>query len=383
MLGTDENKRAQKILAEGSPSYRKAYSDRTAWQMAYMAELAYLKFDKPIEKSALVERVIIRSVSKGILAKRGTAGKIIGAIRKSYDYDHEAERQKLKKSLKQIGWVLLDTISVNATQAYVAYNQDFAVLAFRGTEADRMADIRADAKASQTACPTGGRVHSGFKEQYDDVERQVEELLDPEDLLEPEETLDPENLLDRKEIKNKPLFITGHSLGGAVATMATRRLSNKYKIAACYTYGAPRIGTEEWVAQIKSPIYRIVNSADPVPMLPLSGTVVFFFVKVCRIAGSLPVLVIGPAFMWLGNWLEKNLSGYTHAGNMRFLTDCEDGDLSKVNLLYSVSWWRRFRGLLTRVTPFGKVLKDHGIAVYRRKLMSVAEKRNAIRTDSI
>ena len=375
MLGKNENKHAQNILKEGSPSYRKAYSDRTAWLMAYMAELADLKFDKPIEKSPLVERVIMRSASRGIFA-RGTAGKIIGAIRKSYDYDYEAEKQKLEDSLKQIGWVLLDTISENATQAYVAYQandedkdedkEKFAVLAFRGTEADRMADIRADAKAAQTTCPTGGRVHSGFKEHYDDAERRVEELLDDE------------------KIKDKPLFITGHSLGGAVATMATRRLSDEHKIAACYTYGAPRVGTEEWVTQIKSPIYRIVNSADPVPMVPLSGIVIFLFVKVLRTAGSLiPVPVIRPALVWSGNWLERNLSGYTHAGNMRFLTDCEDGDLSKVNLLYSVSWGRRFRGLLTRVTPFGRVLKDHGIAVYRRKLMRVAERRNALRTDFI
>ena len=354
MLGTNEFKRAQKILDKGSPSYRKAYSDRTAWLMAYMAELAYLKFDKPTAITIKLLERALKSVSKG------TAGKIIGAIRKSYDYDHEAERKKLEESLGQIGWDLLNTISVNATQAYVAFNEEFAILAFRGTEADRMADIRADAKAVQTTCPTGGRVHSGFKEHYDDAERRVEELL------------------DRKEIKDKPLFITGHSLGGAVATMATRRLSDEHKIAACYTYGAPRVGTEGWVTQIKSPIYRIVNSADPVPMLPLSGTVVFWIVKGLRTVGSrIPVPLIGPALVGLGNWLEKNWSGYTHAGNMRFLTDCKEGDLSEVNLLYTVSWGRRFRGLLTRVTPFGKVLKDHGIAVYRRKLMSVAEKRNA------
>lgn len=363
MLETSEYKRAKKILEKGSPSYRKAYSDRTAWLMAYMAELAYLKFDKPNSATIELFERTLKSVSKR------TAGKIIREILKSYDYDHEAEWQKLKKSLEQIGWELLGTISVNATQAYVACNEEFAILAFRGTEADRMADIKADADAVQTTCPTGGRVHSGFKEQYDDVERQVEELLDPEDPL------------DREKIEGKPLFITGHSLGGAVATMATRRLSDKYKIAACYTYGSPRIGTEEWVTQIKSPIYRIVNSADPVPTVPLSGTMVFFFVKICRIAGSLPM--IGSIFVRLGDWLEKDWSGYTHAGNMRFLTDCKDGDLSKVNLLYSVSWWRRFLGLLTGMTPFGKVLKDHGIALYRRKLMSVAERRNAIRADFI
>ena len=70
------------------------------------------------------------------------------------------------------------------------------------------------------------------------------------------------------------------------------------------------------------------------------------------------------------------MSGYAHAGNMRFLTNCKDGDFSKAELLYTVGWGRRFLGTLSGMRPLGKVLKDHGIAVYRKKMMNVAEKRN-------
>lgn len=353
MLGTNENKRAEVLLEKNLPSYRKAYSDRTAWLMAYMAELAYLKFDKP-NASGQVTLNLVEQALRGV--RKGALNKTIGAIRKSYDYDHEAEKEELQISLQQVQLTLLETISRNGTQAYVAYNDEFAVLAFRGTEADRMKDIRADAKATQTMCPTGGRVHSGFREQYDDVEGQLERVL------------------ENPQVKGKPLFITGHSLGGAVATIAARRLSAEHKIAACYTYGSPRVGTEEWVTQIKTPIYRIVNSADPVPMVPLSGTVVFWLVNVLRMIGR--AIPLGRVLVSFGNWLERTMSGYVHAGNMRFLTDCKDGDVSKVELLYTVGWGRRFRGLLTRVTPLGKVLKDHGIAIYRRKMMSIAERRN-------
>ena len=38
-----------------------------------------------------------------------------------------------------------------------------------------------------------------------------------------------EMALNRQEIKGKPLFITGHSLGGAVAAIATRRLNAEYR----------------------------------------------------------------------------------------------------------------------------------------------------------
>ena len=354
MLEKFEATRADRILAMKTPIYRKAYSDRTAWLMAYMAELAYLRFDKPNADDDITLQLVERAL-KGM--KKGTATRIIGAIRKSFDYDHEDERDQLERSLDQIGWQLVEAISVNATQAYVARSDEFAVLAFRGTEANRMKDVKADVNARQTICPTGGRLHSGFKKQYDDVAFRVEAVLDDE------------------EVRGKPLFITGHSLGGAVATIAARRLSADRRIAACYTFGSPRVGTEEWVSRVKTPIYRIVNSADPVPMLPLGGTAAFFVAKALRTIGSI-IPLVGRVVVWLGDWVERTMSGYAHAGNMRFLTDCKDGDLSRVALLYTVGWSRRFRGLLTGIVPWSRVLADHGITLYRRKMMKVAERRN-------
>ena len=326
MLETKERARAEAILAKKTPIYRKAYSDRMAWLMAYSAELAYLKFDKPYTDGELALKLIVRALER---ASKGTAGRIIGAVRKSYEYDYEEETKKLKRSLEQIGLRLVKPLSVNATQAYLACNNEFAVLAFRGTEADRMKDIRADAKATQATCPTGERVHSGFMQQYDDISYQLEMALAD------------------KAVKGKPLFITGHSLGGAIATIAARRLDAERRIAACYTFGSPRVGTEGWVAQIKTPIYRIVNSADPVPMVPFSGTAVFWLAKALRAAGRV-IPIIGKFFIFGGNWVERTMSGYAHAGNMRFLTNCRDGDFSKAEILYTVSWGRRFLGALNR-----------------------------------
>ena len=354
MLESNETKQANRIISLQVPSYRQAYSDRMAWLLAYMAELAYLKYDKPNAESEITLELVTRALNK---TKRRTAEKVLGAIRKSYDYDHEEQQRELARSLEQIGWTLHATFSANGTQGFVACGEHFAALVFRGTEADRLSDIKADAKATQTTCPTGGRVHSGFKEQYDDVATRIEDLLADE------------------SVSGKPLFIAGHSLGGAVATMAARRLSPEHRVAACYTYGSPRVGTEDWVSQIKTPIYRIVNSADPVPMVPLSGTAAFWFAKALRAIGRL-IPWVGPAIVWLGDWMERTMSGYAHAGNMRFLTDCKNGKLSEAELLYTVGWGRRFRGALSGIRPWGKVLGDHGISLYRRKMMTVAQRRN-------
>ena len=354
MLENRERTRAVAILDKKTPSYRKAYSDRMAWLMAYLSELAYLKFDKPNADEELTMNLVQRAVKP---FRKGTAGRIVGAIRKSYDYDHEEEQQKLERSLEQVGLELIKPLSANATQAYVACNDELAVLAFRGTDANRLKDLRADAKATQATCPTGERVHSGFMQQYDDISFQLEQALD-----------DP-------QVKGKPLFITGHSLGGAVATIAARRLDAERQIAACYTFGSPRVGTEAWVAQIKTPIYRIVNSADPVPMVPFSGTFMFWAVKGIRAVGRSAPLV-GQILISGGNFVEQTMSGYAHAGNMRFLTNCRNGDFSKAQMLYTASWSRRFLGAFTGAIPLMKVLSDHGISVYRRKMMEVAERRN-------
>ena len=354
MLDSNEKRRADDILAKSMPSYRKAYSDRTAWLMAYMAELAYLRFDEFDTRKEAALKILMRALKK---SKKGTADKIIGIVRKCYSYDHKKEKEKLSQSLEQVGWQLVETISANATQAFLACNDEHAVLAFRGTEADRVGDIKADAKATQTTCPTGGRTHSGFKEQYDDAQFLVEKAL------------------DNQRVKGKPLFVTGHSLGGAVATTATKRLSADRKLAACYTFGSLRVGAEDWVGRIKTPIYRVVNSADPVPLVPFSTVTIFAIVKILRVTGrTLPFpisLLVG-----VGNWLERTMSGYAHAGNMRFLTDCKDGDFSKAQLLYTVGWGRRFVGFLHGVWPWGKILSDHGVSIYRTKLMHVAESRN-------
>jgi hypothetical protein len=76
-----------------------------------------------------------------------------------------------------------------------------------------------------------------------------------------------------EEVKFMPLYITGHSLGGALATVALRYLEKveglKDQIAACYTFGSPRVGNADFESDIRSPVYRVVNFTDIVTFLPL------------------------------------------------------------------------------------------------------------------
>lgn len=68
------------------------------------------------------------------------------------------------------------------------------------------------------------------------------------------------------------VVVTGHSLGGAVATLAGAYLRRAGVPADVYTYGSPRVGNEAFAAfastQSGGDNYRLTHSDDPVPRLP-------------------------------------------------------------------------------------------------------------------
>jgi hypothetical protein len=73
--------------------------------------------------------------------------------------------------------------------------------------------------------------------------------------------------------KERPLWITGHSLGGALALFAGWLFQRKMiSVHQIYTFGAPMIGNEEaakaFDRELANKIFRYINSPDPVPKLP-------------------------------------------------------------------------------------------------------------------
>ncbi|MCU7940698.1 MAG: hypothetical protein KZQ64_02520 [gamma proteobacterium symbiont of Bathyaustriella thionipta] len=153
-----------------------------------------------------------------------------------------------------------------------------------------------------------------------------------------------------------------------LATMAAKRLIHEAGIAACYTFGCPRVGDEEWVSGLKTPVYRIVNAADSVTMQP---------------PGNATVTVLGWLVQFIpqiGTSLRQTLlskfGGYLHGGNMRYLENVPEGQYDDVKLLYSVSLFFRIKGLLYNQLSWKHLLSDHSINVYRKKLAVIAKIRN-------
>jgi triacylglycerol lipase len=134
-------------------------------------------------------------------------------------------------------------------RGFVAMLEKAALLAFRGTQ--NIGNCLTDADTLLTSEPPyPGRVHSGFVEAVDEVWPEVLRLLGT-----------PSHA--------RPLWVTGHSLGAAMATLASVRLTDEgYKVRAVFTYGSPRVGDQRFRDAYHLTNYRFVNDNDLVPHLP-------------------------------------------------------------------------------------------------------------------
>ena len=84
------------------------------------------------------------------------------------------------------------------------------------------------------------------------------------------------SLLDQlKKLKPNLIIISGHSLGSGVATICSLDLSNQFTVPILnYVFASPRVGNKEFcdliTNQKKLQMYRIINTCDIIPTLPLS-----------------------------------------------------------------------------------------------------------------
>lgn len=165
--------------------------------MSCMSELAYIRFN-PLLRGRSVHD-LIKYIS-GLEDDKDRINpryiKKLEAILDIVGYDHEQEREKLEQELELLEYRLVQTFDNEGTQAILMANDQYAVLAFRGTEATSIKDIKSDVKAVIKEDDSGGKIHSGFEEASQKV------------------WLDIEAALEGGTVREKPLFITGHSLGG-------------------------------------------------------------------------------------------------------------------------------------------------------------------------
>lgn len=145
------------------------------------------------------------------------------------------------------------------TQGFIARQGNTLIVAFRGTEpinaGDWLTDVNYHQREISPSVP--GLVHQGFARALEEV---GESMLS--------------GVAELSGAGVTQMFITGHSLGGALAVLAASVLQSHGapKIAAVYTFGQPRVGDSGFSAAFNAKLgnvtFRYVNDRDIVPHLP-------------------------------------------------------------------------------------------------------------------
>ena len=156
-----------------------------------------------------------------------------------------------------IGDFFVDNAS--SARGFFAANGERALLAFRGTEKGNFFDLAADADV----LPANDEdmqayVHRGFHRYFESVWPEVVGLVK-----------NYRNVHPRQDI-----CITGHSLGGALASLAFAHLCDP--ATSLYTFGCPRVGDRAFCERIETAAktqqcWRIVDHLDIVTHVPLHG----------------------------------------------------------------------------------------------------------------
>ena len=150
-----------------------------------------------------------------------------------------------KTKFKATGHTIVEFFNIDNAQAYLLKNNDGVhVLSFRGTEVSEPSDVLADLKAGKNIEAVGGKIHVGFKGEINKLWPAIEKAIANIDTL----------------------YVTGHSLGAAMATIASGRIQSK--VLALVTFGSPRVGNKEYVNSLTVTHYRVQNNCDDVTKVP-------------------------------------------------------------------------------------------------------------------
>jgi len=152
----------------------------------------------------------------------------------------------------------------HGTEAVIMSNDRIIVVAFRGTQftatwAQFIADfVATDLDVAMVSVPefgSGAKVHRGFRAAF---------------LQERERVLDAVRV---QRTAGQRIWVTGHSLGGALAILAARTIrAQGMQVRGLYTYGCPRAVNESFRSAIGiSNVQRYVYALDLVPMVPDDG----------------------------------------------------------------------------------------------------------------
>lgn len=151
---------------------------------------------------------------------------------------------------------LTPRLKLQSSHSYIADRDGTTILAFSGTDPLNLADWIRDFSFRHTSAG----IHAGFEAGVDAVWDSIVPAL---------------------AAREGPVWLAGHSLGGALAAVAARRLVQEGvtgldRLLGVYTFGMPRTGNAAFAASYRAVgqgalaarTFRLVHGGDIVPAVP-------------------------------------------------------------------------------------------------------------------
>jgi triacylglycerol lipase len=156
----------------------------------------------------------------------------------------------------QVSFGITDFVIKDIPVGFVATRENNAYLVFRGTVTPREWIFDANIKMTPYRVPGWGNVSDGFQNIYNRSRDSFMKKL---------------NALGN----DFELFITGHSLGGALSLLALPDVVNSthFKKPILYNFACPRVGDDDFVKTYNAlpgqQTFRVVNTSDLATSIPL------------------------------------------------------------------------------------------------------------------
>ena len=170
-----------------------------------------------------------------------------------------SSRRTIRVTLKSWEFETIDFFSLGHTEAFLVANAHQIIVIFRGS--DEPQDWIHNLNFDLVSGP-GGQVHCGFLNAVQGLWKTIQSRICQL------------RVQARWQGRELSLWLTGHSLGAALATLVTAQLRQaNEKISGLYTYASPRVGDRTFAQNFNIDLgmrtFRIVNKNDLVPQLPM------------------------------------------------------------------------------------------------------------------
>lgn len=168
------------------------------------------------------------------------------ALASKLSYENE---DSVKRTARSWGFAKCEFIDVDDTQCFIASTSDVLLVAFRGTESwgDWLRNVNVPGRTRDY-----GVVHRGFLAAFQVVESKLRSASTGH--------------------TGKKLVLTGHSLGGALATVMAAEWQGFMPATRVATYGQPAVGRGAFGVffqqHYSGRFFRFVNDDDIVPRVP-------------------------------------------------------------------------------------------------------------------